>query len=393
VIKKVKSSKETFVFLRPHIKSESAKNTAYFIMKIVSFLFLLCSATIMAEGGERERPAFLGEKPEAIGITCSDEADACPLGNDPSVERVNVCRTGYHPVTGEERSKSLCIKPDKGTALDECGCCGDVCPTRPSFENITCTDEVNAQLENPNVVVVCRDVFNPFTGLQEPKTVRTRMDKSLEGDECGCCEGVCPTQGEGKPLFERPATTNETCEADLVECDRRNTTGFFACRSISNPLTGVAEEKSVCLSEGKAWESDTCGCCGDDCPATRIDLACDQEEEEPPTCTFKNGAIGNYVCRSLFHPVNGELASRTFCADTENAWVFDTCGCCDDDCGVEPESGFLDEEEQWLALLEEDPSMLEDGDGGDDDSSSPTATTGSVLCLGSLLVGVMMALA
>jgi hypothetical protein len=334
--------------------------------------------------------------PNVTGITCSDEEDACPLGNITSVQRVKVCRTSYHPVSGAEISKSLCIKPDKGTTLDECGCCGDVCPTRPSFEDITCTDAVNAFVENPNVMVVCRDVFNPFTGLQEAKTVRVKKDKSLEGDACGCCEGICPTPGENK--FERPATTNETCEVEgPVECNRRNTTGFFACRSISNPYSGVTQDKSVCLAEGKAWESDTCGCCGDDCPATRIALACDQEEE-PPTCDLKSGAAGNYVCRSLFHPFDGELRNRTFCADTENAWVFDTCGCCDDDCPVQPESGFADEEEQWLALLEEDPSLLEDssdldGDDGDDDSSCPTGTTGSILCLGSLLLGVIMALA
>lgn len=357
-------------------------------MKIVSFLFLLCSAT-----ANDHRPGFLGNLPNRTGITCSDEEDAC------LVERVKVCRTSYHPVTGEVKSKSLCIKPDKGTTLDECGCCDDVCPRKASFEDINCTDAVNAELQNPNKVVVCRDVFNPFTSDQEAKTVRVRKDKSLEGDECGCCEDNCPTPGENKPLFERPAKTNETCEAEgPVECDRRNTTGFFACRSISRPATGEVEDFSVCLSEGNAWESDTCGCCDDDCPATRIDLACDQEEEEPPTCNLKNGAVGNFVCRSLFHPFDGELRNRTFCADTGNAWVFDTCGCCDDDCLVEPESGFADEEEQWLALLEEDPSMLEDssdldGDDGDDDSSSPTATTGSILCLGSLLVGVMMALA
>lgn len=387
-------------------------------MKIASFLFLLCSAIAVAKNenpnndkdknekaqnekdknDKNRRPDFFqGNKPNVTGITCSDEEDACPTNNNTSVERVKVCRTRYHPVSGAETNKSICIKADKGLTLDECGCCGDVCPTRPSFEGINCTDAANEELDKPNHVIVCRDVYNPFTGILEPKTVRVKKDKSLEGDECGCCEGNCPTPGENKPLFERPAKTNETCETEgPVECDRKNTTGFFVCRSISNPATGAMKDHSVCLAEGDAWESDTCGCCDDDCPATRIDLACDQEEEEPPTCNLTSGAIGNFVCRSLFHPFDGELRNRPFCADTENAWIFDTCGCCDDDgCPIEPESGFVDEEEQWLALLEEDPSMLEDSDGddGDDDSSSPTATTGAILCLGYLLVGVMMALA
>eukprot|EP00980_Cylindrotheca_fusiformis_P030095 scaffold24360_cov127-Cylindrotheca_fusiformis.AAC.1 len=346
------------------------------------------------------------QRPERTGIECTDDADVCPSFDNSSssvkrssttADRVKVCRTGYHPVTGDEISKSLCIRPERGTALDTCGCCSENsnCLKKPEFESINCTDVVNRNLQNPNAAVVCRDLFNPFTGVQEPETIPIPKHKSLEGDVCGCCGGItsCPTPGEGLPIFERPATTDETCATSgPIECQRRNRTGFFVCRTITNPATGVSHDRSVCVEEGQAWEGDTCGCCGDDCPATRVDLACDQEAEASaaPTCNLKNGGQGNYVCRSLFHPFDGELRNRTFCANTTNAWIFDTCGCCGD-CPVEPEAGFPAEEEQWLALLEEDPSTLEDPSDSDaddtpgGDSSGPAAVVGTVSLLGSIV--------
>eukprot|EP00980_Cylindrotheca_fusiformis_P031222 scaffold26018_cov152-Cylindrotheca_fusiformis.AAC.1 len=336
--------------------------------------------------------------PERTGIECTDAADVCPfdqtMEENGRVDRVKVCRTGYNPVTGVQVSKSICIQPEQGTALDTCGCCSDNsnCLKKPEFESITCTDVVNKNLPNPDAAVVCRELYNPFTGILVNETIPIPKDKALEGDVCGCCGGIsgCPTPDEALDIFKPPATTDETCAASgPVECQRQNRTGFYVCRTITNPSTGVSSDRSVCVEEGQVWEYDTCGCCDENCPATRVDLACDQEDEAP-TCNLMDGGQGNFVCRSLFHPFDGELRNRTFCANTTNAWIFDTCGCCGD-CPVQPEAGFPAEEEQWLALLEEDPSTLvnpsdydaDDTPGGD--SSGPAAVVGTVSLLGSIV--------
>eukprot|EP00980_Cylindrotheca_fusiformis_P014973 scaffold4099_cov98-Cylindrotheca_fusiformis.AAC.2 len=383
-------------------------------------------------GGAVGRDFLVDQSPEQIGISCTDknnnnqtkEDDLCRVGNN-ATGGVRVCRTGYHPITGVEVRRPLCIRPEEGTAMDECGCCSDSdCSKRPEFLTINCTDDaVNNNLTDISAAVVCRNLFNPFTGIREPETITIRKRMSLDGDVCGCCDSggnnnssssSCPTTPvERLSVFQRPdaTTTSKTCSSassgSAIECRRQGQPGFFVCRTITDPITGVSQNKSVCVEEGQVWEGDTCGCCGDDDEAcdnndageTQAELACDQDPSTACTCKLKNDQPGNFVCRALFHPFDGELRLRTFCADTKKSpsWVFDTCGCCGD-CPVEPGSGFPDEEKQWVALLEEDPSTLEDpwqenganGRGSGTRGYSAITVVGIALSLvGSIIVAIL----
>jgi hypothetical protein len=43
-------------------------------------------------------------------------------------------------------------------------------------------------------------------------------DRGLNGDTCGCCDGICPQPGE--EIFERPDFVEKSCEAKrVIVCD------------------------------------------------------------------------------------------------------------------------------------------------------------------------------
>jgi hypothetical protein len=67
--------------------------------------------------------------PTLFSITCEGGIDfSCDL---PRVdeEGIFVCRTYTHSVSGETNMVPVCIPTDKAFESDECGCCGEVCPT------------------------------------------------------------------------------------------------------------------------------------------------------------------------------------------------------------------------------------------------------------------------
>ena len=92
-------------------------------------------------GARPERPMFDLERLNGdafVNSTCvnTDEAPIClarpskdDISDGTAVEGVWVCRSFYHPRTGElERSETSCIEPSRGLESDVCGCCDDSCP-------------------------------------------------------------------------------------------------------------------------------------------------------------------------------------------------------------------------------------------------------------------------
>jgi len=332
-------------------------------------------------GPHGNKPGFPGfeEKPETVEISCIADYDcALPNGEDGTF----VCRQMYHPITGDSKSKATCIPNDRAWVTDECGCCGEDCPERPEFIDLTCDENIDAEETLDNVAVsratdrqrpdsnvdralVCRTLVNPFTGEETPTTIPVPVNRGLDGDTCGCCDGVCPERGEER--FPRPDLTNITCEAEeLITCDlpkrgRKNRnetdsgdTGVFVCREMYNKITGLSEEEAVCIPPDRAWETDTCGCCGEDCPERPrpVEIECEETEH---SCELRNGEEGVFVCRSVFHPIDGQLEERSMCIPSNKAWVTDTCGCCESGCPITPEGGFDDEDTQLLLMALESP--------------------------------------
>lgn len=348
-----------------------------------------------------KRPGFV--EAELVDIACSDEW-ACDARNGEA--GTFVCRSKFNPLTGESRSKSICIPSGKALKTDECGCCGEECPELPDFTPISCEDQEldwgdseielerkRPDLDRPDKVAVCRELYDPFTGELTPTTIFIKADHALEGDVCGCCSGECPVRGE--PQFERPEGVElDFCAAEeLTSCtipkrkqigdevEEETTEGVFVCRSYFSKFTGETKEKSVCIDPADgAWpENDSCGCCGDECPTKPENIECPAEEDQ---CEMRNGRSGVFVCRSLFHPVEGTPMQKSLCVPPERTMdIADTCGCCDGECPTSPREGFEDEDTQLLTYaLEVEESI-------DDSSSASHVVTG--VTVGFLLVGAL----
>jgi hypothetical protein len=266
---------------------------------------------------------------------------------------------------------------------------------QPNFVNITCptetqpiADDYETRRQFNRKVFVCRDLYNPFTGEPTKVTVPIRPDHALEGDTCGCCDGVCPERGD--KAFPRPdAIELDWCAADTIttctlpkrkrqedlsegEDDRQ---GVFVCRSMANMLTGVAESQPVCIPSDNAWETDQCGCCGLDCPEKpeRTGIECTEEADQ---CQMRNGKSGVFVCRSMFHPLDGSAIDSSLCIPDEKAWATDQCGCCGGTCPTSPEDGFEDEDVQLLSMALEVPES------GIDPASGAFKAGSSLLAIG-----------
>jgi hypothetical protein len=305
-------------------------------------------------GPHGDRPGFPGliEFAEFTDIMCSTDYD-CSYRKDN--DGVFVCRQSFHPITGENHTRAMCIPSDSAWETDECGCCGEDCPAQPDFVQIACDDEGKDHHE-----VVCRELTNPFTGELENTTIRIDAYWGLDGDTCGCCDGACPEHGHDN-RFPRPDTVNITCNAtELITCNlppRKHSAnaevaeeGLLVCRKAFNPITGESEQQPLCIPSDHAWSTDECGCCGKDCPElpATVEIECLEVDQ---SCKLDNGDAGVFVCRELFHPIGGEIAERSLCIPSDMAWVTDTCSCCVlSGCPVQPESGFASEDAQLVSF-------------------------------------------
>lgn len=320
-----------------------------------------------------------------------------------------VCRSHTHPVTGEPISRPRCVRNDHAWGTDKCGCCDEEC-VQPEFIDLSCDESTqpgngngenngfggnggNGQnggdagnngfggnttvsrsgnsFENGDRTIVCRVMPNPFTGEDTRVTIPIASGRAFEGDECGCCDGVCPQRGEAR--FQRPDFVDLSCEGEsLIGCDLPPRSGnghgeevveqgLFVVRSLFDPHTGEEQREAICIPGSRAWEGDECGCGNQACPEQprSVDVQCDAEEDQ---CQLRSGEPGFFVCRAIFHPYDGQLRNRNMCIPSSGGWVTDVCGCCDPaDCPAPPSGdGFPDEETQLLAYASEVPDDSED---------------------------------
>jgi hypothetical protein len=334
----------------------------------------------MPNGG---RPAFPGIEPEFTDITCAADYNCSLPRNGDDAAGVFVCRQLFHPITGESSARAMCIPSDRAWESDECGCCGEDCPEQPEFVDITCDDEG----EDVDEVIVCRELTNPFTGQLEPTTIHIPGNRGLDGDACGCCNDVCPERGDQR--FPRPDALNITCEApELITCDLpsrkdgedEENEGLFVCRTMFNPNTGESEQQPLCVPSDRAWSTDECGCCGEDCPVrpAPVEIQCEEEQ----LCELRNGEEGVFVCRGLYHPISGELAERSMCIPSDRAWVTDTCGCCESGCPELPKGGFDSEDAQLVSFALEASELA--------DNTVGSGAGGAPLCIGIMMMNIFV---
>lgn len=283
------------------------------------------------------------------------------------------------------------------------------CPARRDFQELDCPAETQpllvdlpqslkdtvvalpetAQSRRLDLQVVCRELVNPYTGEPESQTLLIRGNLAVEGDVCGCCDGECPELGD--QVFERPETVVKACRIEdpdnFVQCDLppsveaaleansiENLQGFFVCRDFYDPrgLGEDSRQEPRCIPQGFARETDTCGCCGGKCPerARGLDIECPAED----ACEFRNGQEGAFVCRSIFHPFDGQLRERSFCIPPNQSWQTDVCGCCESGCPTRPNEGFESEETQLAVLAleipEDDEIFVQSGEPGEGDAAA-----------------------
>jgi hypothetical protein len=144
---------------------------------------------------------------------------------------------------------------------------------------------------------------------------------------------------------EKTEFTDITCIADSCSLRNGDEDGVFVCRQMFHPITGETRERVMCIPSDRAWESDTCGCCGDnDCPEQPdfVDITCDDAVDEDQIALSRAAVVPfdgdvEVVCRELTDPfIGGEPVRTTLYIPANRGLDGDTCGCCDDTC---PEPG------------------------------------------------------
>ena len=243
-------------------------------------------------------------QPEFVDLGCSANLDSDSMGLDTTVQRsaggdggrggrggrgrhghggnfdrVTVCRELVNPFTGDRVNVTVTIPAHHTQQGDTCGCCNDVCPEpgeekfpRPDTVPIPCgegeIETCETRQDGPGGFV-CRSVFKPGTGENITRSVCIPTDSAWDMDTCGCCEEECP---------ERPISVVEQCEEQdqeevLCPLKRRNNgsgedveNGIFVSREMFHHNGEGSTNRTLCVPPSKGWITDSCGCCGGDCP-------------------------------------------------------------------------------------------------------------------------------
>ncbi|KAG7356692.1 hypothetical protein IV203_001378 [Nitzschia inconspicua] len=103
----------------------------------------------------RDPDDFFNRDTYWTNLTTCDPEFACQYGGDRghnhrSVAKTFVCRTTFHPITGEPFERVRCIPTDRAWETDVCGCCGGECPDLTN-NTASCLDQVSVD-EEDNVV-------------------------------------------------------------------------------------------------------------------------------------------------------------------------------------------------------------------------------------------------
>ncbi|KAG7351652.1 hypothetical protein IV203_007700 [Nitzschia inconspicua] len=105
----------------------------------------------------RDPDDFFNRDTYWTNLTSCGPEFACRLGADDDDDRrynnkvgTFICRTTFHPITGEPFERVRCIPIDRAWETDVCGCCGGNCPN-VTDSKASCLDKVSAK-EEDNVI-------------------------------------------------------------------------------------------------------------------------------------------------------------------------------------------------------------------------------------------------
>ena len=115
---------------------------------------------------------------------------------------------------------------------------------------------------------------------------RDRDHSGSSGDHRSFSGGrsECP----GFPGDAEIELTTIACNTKLA-CERRDGVGgMIVCRGLFHPITGVKENKTLCIDSDEAWITDDCGCCNGEFPErpNSMDLSCDGEPDQDAANIF-----------------------------------------------------------------------------------------------------------
>jgi hypothetical protein len=101
----------------------------------------------------RDEDDFFNRDTYWTNLTTCDEEFVCVFGHrrhhhqqhdrNDEVNGTFVCRTTFHPITGEPFSRVRCIPTDRAWETDICGCCGDTCPEL--LNSTSCLDQADTE--------------------------------------------------------------------------------------------------------------------------------------------------------------------------------------------------------------------------------------------------------
>jgi hypothetical protein len=139
------------------------------------------------KGKKGKRGGFFGRNETLfLNLTCVEEPAqdySCelPRGDE---EGMFVCRTRYHPITGDKNEFPTCIAPDRAMVGDECGCCGDDENACPKPCGCTCTElgEGRDGAAREGAYVLFGDADEPVcvpTGLSMRLVARSTEDRAV----------------------------------------------------------------------------------------------------------------------------------------------------------------------------------------------------------------------
>jgi hypothetical protein len=146
-------------------------------------------------GGSRPGGDFGRNETLFLNMTCAESADdqaySCDLPREDE-EGMFVCRTRYHPVTGQQNQFPICVPPGRAMEGDECGCCGEdesACPVPCG-----CTCELGRRREDgvvrEGVYVLFDDAENEDAACV-PVGVSMPLVATSTDDWAATCSDVC----------------------------------------------------------------------------------------------------------------------------------------------------------------------------------------------------------
>lgn len=129
----------------------------------------------------------------------------------------------------------------------------------------------------------------------------------------------CPT------MFERPNRTVLDCDDEPVTCAlggglfNSNRVGVVVCRETVSAFLGGGGEptSSRCIEPDRARDSDTCGCCGGECPQT-CGCGCIMNDDGGEMGFLVENRFGFTRCVSAAQSVSYQLNGHYTCAVEEN---------------------------------------------------------------------------